>query len=53
MKKVTKCAPQYALTDLGIAFEHFFDNPDDFKYPNFKKKGSSKDSFRLDTVSAK
>ena len=53
MKKVTKCAPQYALTDLGIAFEHFFDNPDDFKYPNFKKKGSSKDSFRLDNYQFK
>ncbi|MBM6984430.1 MAG: transposase [Mesosutterella multiformis] len=48
MKKVTKCAPQYALTDLGIAFKHFFEDPENFEYPKFKKKGSRRDSFRLD-----
>ena len=53
MKKVTKCAPQYALTDLGMAFEHLFDNPGDFKYPNFKRKGPSETAFAWITVNLK
>ena len=47
MLEVTKCAPQYAIHDLGNAFKRFFSGI--AKYPKFKKKGKCKDSFRLET----
>jgi putative transposase len=44
--EVTKNAPQQAIKNLGAAFKNFFDGS--AKYPNFKKKGVSRDSFRAD-----
>ena len=51
MYEVTKCAPEGALSNLGIAWSHYFR---DLKKtgrktqkPKFKKKGKSKDSFYL------
>jgi putative transposase len=45
MLEVTKCAPQAAIQDLGVAFKNFFAKR--AKYPKFKKKGKSKDKFSL------
>ena len=45
MLEVTKWAPQKAILDLGNAFEKFFKK--EAKYPKFKKKGKTKDSFYL------
>lgn len=44
-KEVSKCAPQYALRDLRIAWDRCFKKISGV--PNFKKKGRS-DSFELD-----
>ena len=45
MLKVTKCAPQQAIMQLGEAFKNFFAGR--AKYPRFHKKGRN-DSFALD-----
>ncbi|MEN9502147.1 MAG: hypothetical protein RI964_1432 [Pseudomonadota bacterium] len=45
MLDVTKNAPQMAIIQLGIAFKNFFAGR--AKYPKFKKKGKSSDSFTL------
>jgi putative transposase len=45
MLDVTKNAPQMAIIQLGIAFNNFFAGR--AKYPQFKKKGKSRDSFTL------
>ncbi len=46
MLRVTKCAPQNAIRDLGRAFRNFFTDPKRFKHPKYKKKYAS-DSFTL------
>lgn len=46
MLEVTKNAPQQAIKNLGAAFKNFFGGH--AKYPTFKKKGISRDSFRAD-----
>jgi putative transposase len=46
MLEVTKNAPQQAIKNLGAAFKNFFEGRT--KYPRFKKKGLSRDSFRAD-----
>jgi len=43
MLKVSKNAPQMAIIQLGKAFNNFFAGR--AKYPVFKKKGKSRDSF--------
>ena len=45
MLEVTKNAPQMAIIQLGQAFKNFFAGR--AKYPQFKKKGKSRDSFTL------
>jgi putative transposase len=45
MLEVTKNAPQMAIIQLGVAFKNFFAGH--AKYPQFKKKGKSRDSFTL------
>jgi putative transposase len=45
MLDVTKNAPQMAIIQLGTAFKNFFAGR--AKYPQFKKKGKSRDSFTL------
>lgn len=45
MYDVSKCAPQEALRDLDKAYANFFNERT--KYPKFKKKNKSKNSFRL------
>jgi len=45
MLKVSKNAPQMAIIQLGKAFNNFFAGR--AKYPVFKKKGKSRDSFEL------
>ena len=45
MLEVTKNAPQMAIIQLGAAFNNFFARR--AKYPQFKKKGKSRDSFTL------
>ena len=45
MLEVTKNAPQMAIIQLGSAFKHFF--AERTQYPQFKKKGKSRDSFTL------
>ena len=45
MLEVTKNAPQMAIIQLGAAFKNFFAGR--AKYPQFKKKGKSRDSFTL------
>jgi putative transposase len=45
MLEVTKNAPQMAIIQLGQAFNNFFAGH--AKYPQFKKKGQSRDSFTL------
>jgi putative transposase len=45
MKEVTSDATQEAVLQLGDAFKNFFKKQN--KYPNFKKKGKSRDSFRI------
>ena len=45
MLEVTKNAPQMAIIQLGAAFQNFFAGR--AKYPTFKKKGKSRDSFTL------
>jgi putative transposase len=44
MLEVTKCAPQLAIKDLGMAFKNFFEGR--AGRPQFKKKGRH-DSFRI------
>lgn len=44
MLESTKCAPQEAIIDPGLAFQRFFKGRN--KYPSFKKRGV-RDSFRL------
>ncbi len=51
MLEVTKTAPQQAIKNLGTAFKNFFEGR--AKYPRFKKKGVSHDSFRADNGSDK
>jgi putative transposase len=51
MMEVTKNAPQQAIKNLGTAFKNFFEGR--AKYPRFKKKGVSRDSFRADNGSDK
>lgn len=46
MLEVSKCAAQYAIKDLGKAFNNFFKNPKHFGYPKYKKKFVN-DSFTL------
>lgn len=46
MLEVTKTAPQYAIKNLGVAFKSFFAKRG--SYPEFKKKGKSRESFRAD-----
>ena len=45
MLDVTKNAPQMAIIQLGAGFKNFFAGG--AKYPQFKKKGKSRDSFTL------
>ncbi len=45
MLEVTKNAPQMAIIQLGEAFKNFFAGRS--KYPQFKKKGKSRDSFTI------
>lgn len=45
MLEVTKNAPQMAIIQLGDAFKNFFAGRS--KYPQYKKKGKSHDSFTL------
>lgn len=45
MLEVTKNAPQMAIIQLGDAFKNFFAGRS--KYPQYKKKGKSTDSFTL------
>ena len=45
MLDVTKNAPQMAIIQLGAGFKNFFAGR--AKYPQFKKKGKSRDSFTL------
>ena len=50
MAEVTKCAPQVAIKNVGLAFDHFFRRVKLGKkpgYPRFKRKGI-RDSFRAD-----
>jgi len=44
MLEVTKCAPQLAIKDLGVAWVNFFEGR--AEAPQFKKKGQ-RDSFRI------
>ncbi len=46
MLEVSKTAPQQAIKNVGTAFKNFFDGR--AKYPRFKKKGVSRDTFRAD-----
>ena len=54
MLEVTKCAPQLAIKQLGVAFKNFFAKR--AKYPNFRRKGVhdrfslSNDQFAVDGV---
>ena len=59
MYKVSKCIPQEGLRDLDRAYQNFFTNLQQRKkkqttcyvgLPKFKKKGKSKDNFRLTGV---
>lgn len=45
MLNVSKNAPQMAIIQLGEAFKHFFAGR--ASYPQYKKKGKSRDSFTL------
>ncbi len=50
MAEVTKCAPQQAIKNVGVAFDNFFRNLKCGRkpgYPRFKRKGLH-DSFRAD-----
>ena len=49
--EVSKWAPQKAIQNLGDAFSRFFKKTS--KYPRFKKKGRSRDSFYLDAAVVK
>jgi len=56
MLEVSKNVPQQAIKNLGVAFKNFFrkvKNGENPGYPNFKKKGKSKDSFKPDGGSSK
>ena len=44
MLEVTKCAPQLAIKDLGVAFKNFFEGRT--SWPQFKRKGRH-ESFRI------
>ena len=48
MYEVSKCSPQEALRDLEKAFINFFEKR--AGYPRYKKKGKSRDAFRLTGV---
>ncbi|MFV2016350.1 MAG: RNA-guided endonuclease InsQ/TnpB family protein, partial [Candidatus Heimdallarchaeota archaeon] len=47
MYKISKCVPQEALRNMDQAFNNFIRNGKKWGFPRFKKKGRSKDSFRL------
>jgi len=47
MYTVSKCVPQEALRDLDRAFKNFFRDRKKWGFPRFKKKGKTRDSFRL------
>ncbi len=50
MYNFSKCIPQEALRNLEVAFKNFLKGQKDRRkvgFPKFKKKGKSKDSFRL------
>ncbi len=49
--EVSKWAPQKAIQNVGEAFSRFFKKTS--KYPRFKKKGRSRDSFYLDAAVVK
>jgi len=55
--KVTKCAPQIAIQQLGDAYKRFFKG--ESKYPQFRKKGEkdrfglSNDKFKIKTENGK
>ena len=40
MMDVTKCAVQMGIIQLGKAFANFWKNPENFKYPKFKRSTS-------------
>lgn len=46
MLEVTKCAPQSAIIDLGKAFDNFFRDPKNFRYPTYRRKYAD-DRFRI------
>lgn len=46
MLEVTKCAPQFGIKQLGMAFANFFRNPKHFGYPKYKRKFRD-DSFTI------
>lgn len=48
--EVTKCASNQAIIDLGAAFKNFFSSlksKQQAKYPKFKRRGTSRDSFKI------
>jgi putative transposase len=47
MYEVSKCVPQEALIDLEDAYNKFYKSNKNFRYPKFKTKHKSKDSFRV------
>ncbi len=52
MLEVTKCAPQHAIMNLGKAFKNFFRDPENFRFPQFKKKFHH-DSFTISTTKSR
>ncbi|MFV2015451.1 MAG: RNA-guided endonuclease InsQ/TnpB family protein, partial [Candidatus Heimdallarchaeota archaeon] len=47
MYDISKSVPQEALRDLDNAFKNFIRDKYRWRFPRFKKKGRSRDSFRL------
>ena len=47
MYDISKSVPQEALRNLDGAFKNFFRDKNKWRFPRFKKKGKSRDSFRL------
>lgn len=45
--EVTKCAPQEAFVDLCQAWKNFFDDPQHWKRPTWRKKITQNDRFRI------
>lgn len=45
MMEVSKCVPQESIAQLGTAYKNFFERK--ANYPQFKKRGRSKDSFKI------